>query len=76
MTQIVHCSGNIYAQLDSDNPLADAHQTHGMGNTGSSAMKRLAAVGVLFPVKVLVGFQARIVGVAELASLFVGDGVA
>jgi hypothetical protein len=39
-------------------------------------MKRLAAVGVLFPVKVLVGFQARIVGVAELASLFVGDGVA
>jgi hypothetical protein len=39
-------------------------------------MERLAAVCVLLPVEVFVGFQARIVGVAELSGLLIWDGIA
>jgi hypothetical protein len=39
-------------------------------------MKRQAAIGVLLTVEVFVGLQARIVGVAELPSLFIGERIA
>jgi len=39
-------------------------------------MQRLAAVGVLLAVEVLVGLQTRIVGVAELSGLFIGRRIA
>jgi hypothetical protein len=38
-------------------------------------VKRLAAVRVLLSVEVFVRFQTRIVGVAELSGLLVGNGV-
>ena len=39
-------------------------------------MKRQAAIGVLLTVEVFVGLQTRIVGVAELPGLFIGEGIA